>query len=82
MSNYCIKSRDLVDSIPVDFPHPELINGRWQAWPVVGRTYEACLEMIRRQITKPSRRPVPDREYRIFKKDGRKLTLLWEGKRV
>lgn len=80
MSNYCIKSRDLIETTPADFPHPELITGRWETWPVAGATLEHCIEMVWRQINRVSTRPQPVREYRIYKKEGKKLTLLWEEK--
>ena len=81
MLGYCIKSRDLVDTIPADFPHPELISGRWETWVASGATLQRCIEMVERQINMKSSRPQPSREYRIFQKNGRKLTLVWEGKR-
>lgn len=78
---YCIKSRDLTETIPESFPHPELISGRWEAWPVVGTTFEKCFEMVEKQIKSVPLRPQPAREYRIFRKDEKKLTLLWEGRK-
>lgn len=78
---FIIKSRDLIDTIPANFPHPELIDSRWHTWVIGYRTFEAAMEAVTRQIDKPCTRPVPAREYRIFEKEGRKLIKIWEGKR-
>ena len=80
MSRYIIKSKDLLDTIPASLPHPELISGRWETWLFSYNSFELAYNDVMKQKNRKenARRPLPERKYRIYLKDGRKLTKVWE----
>lgn len=76
---YIIKSRDLINTIPAAFPHPELVTGKWETWMFSYKTLEMAIDTVLKQkADRDPGQPLPEREYRIFLKDGRKLTKVWE----
>lgn len=80
MSRYIIKSKELLDTIPAGFPHPELVSGKWETWVFSSETLDLAINAVLRQKAKKGNpgRPLPERKYRIYLKDGRKLTKVWE----
>lgn len=75
---FLIKCKDLVETSPAGFPAFRL-SGRWEAFILRYPTFEEALEAVLRQKDRPKTRPVPERKWRIFEQEGRKLTLVWEG---
>ena len=80
MSRYIIKSKELLDTIPADFPHPELVSGKWETWTFSYKTFDMAIDTVLKQKAEKEnpKRPLPERKYRIYLKDGRKLTKVWE----
>ena len=54
--------------------------GAWKTCILSYPTAEQARQFIARQKSRPSREPELVRDYRIFEKDGRKLTLIEEIK--
>lgn len=77
---YIIKSKELIDTIPAAFPYPERITGKWETWVFSSETLDLAINAVLKQKAKKGNpeRPQPDRKYRIYSKDGRKLTKVWE----
>lgn len=80
MNKYIIKSKELLETIPARFPHPELVSGKWETWVFSSETLDMAINAVSRQKAKKGNpeRPQPKRKYRIYLKDGRKLTKVWE----
>ena len=77
---FVIKCKDLVETIPEDFPHPELIDSRWHPFIIGYATLEEAMKKVYSQLgmRATAKRRQPQRDYRIFRTEGRKLVLVIE----
>jgi len=73
---FIIKCKDLVETAPEGFPAWALTN-RWERFVVKYPTLDEAISAVIRQVERPKTRPVPQRAYKVYEEDGRKLKLMW-----